>query len=306
MRMIDTHVHIFPKLQGFHGKGELVPIGNGKGRWATGEVVNMIPSELGTDSFTMDSCHEFLQKNGVDKAVLLQGNFYGFQNEYIAEAVKKYPDMFVGAGIFDPLSPYADMIYERLTKELNYKVLKFECSSGCGLMTYHHPFALDQVFDHVVSNCRKNGQVIALDIGSPGMASFQPEAVSRLADTYPEVKIVVCHLLAPSTKDEAILEQSLKVLKKNNIYFDLAALPFNVKPDVYPYPTALRYIKMAKDIVGADHLMWGTDLPSVMCYDTYTHLKDFLEQCPGFSQEELESVYYKTALEVYPFDERKA
>lgn len=88
MKRIDCHVHIFEVLKGFNGKGEMRPIGGGLARWADGEVVRMLPPELGDKSFAVDTCYQLLKRNGVEKAVLLQGSFYGFHNEYVAEAVK--------------------------------------------------------------------------------------------------------------------------------------------------------------------------------------------------------------------------
>lgn len=301
MRRIDTHVHIFPDLRGFHGKGELIAIGGGVGRWATGEEVRMIPEELGETSFTAERCHEFLKENHVEKAVLLQGNYYGFQNEYICQAAEKYPDMFLAAGTFDPLTPYADRIYERLTEEMGVKVLKFEVSTINGLMTYHRAFDLEEVFAPIAGKCAAHGQTMVFDIGASDTVSFQSGQIAGLADRYPEVKFVICHLLMPSPKDGELWKRSLERLEKDNVYFDLAALPYHVNPETWPYPTASGLAAEARDLIGAGHMMWGTDLPSVVCYDTYEHLADYLEKSGKFTEEELEMIYFQNALQVYPF-----
>lgn len=303
MKIIDAHVHVFQNLQGFRGEGELYPIGNGKGRWANGDIIEMIPEGLGDKGFTYETCHRVLKENGVEKAVLLQGSFYGFANEYVAEAVRAYPEMFVGAGTFDPMARYADMIYDRLTRELGFRIMKFETSSGGGFMSYHHPFDLAEVFIPIAEKCEKNSQVLVLDIGSPGMNSFQPEAVRKIALKCPGLKIVVCHLLAPTLadKDTECFKESMEKLALPNVYFDLAAIPFNVQPETYPFPTGCEFIKSAKDIVGVDKLMWGTDIPSVLIQNSYKKLTEYLSEGNIFTKEELEKVYYKNALEVYPF-----
>ena len=75
----------------------------------------------------------------------------------------------------------------------------------------------------------------------------------------------------------------METLALPNIYFDLAAVPFNVQPETYPFPTGLAFIKSAKDIVGVDKLMWGTDVPSVLIQNSYpvsyTHLDVYKRQC---------------------------
>lgn len=303
MKTIDAHVHVFNNLQGFRGEGELYPIGNGKGRWANGDIVDMIPEGLGEKAFTYETCYRFLKENGVEKAVLLQGSFYGFANEYVAEAIKAHPDFFVGAGTFDPMARYADAIYDRLTGELGFKIIKFETSTGGGFMSYHHPFDIAEVFTPIAKRCEKNSQVLVLDIGSPGMDSFQPEGIRKIAQACPGLKIVVCHLLAPTLadKESEYLKKSMESLALDNVYFDLAAVPFNVYPETYPYPTGLEFIRLAKNIVGAEKLMWGTDIPSVLFKGSYQELRDYLREEEIFTEAELEKIYYKNALEVYPF-----
>ncbi len=303
MKIIDAHVHVFKNLQGFRGEGELCPIGNGRARWANGDIVEMIPEGLGDTSFTYETCRRLLLDKGVEKAVVLQGSYYGFANEYVAEAVNAYPDMFVGAGTFDPMARFAGRIYDRLTDELGFKIMKFETSSGGGFMSYHPPFDLAEVFLPIAKKCEANGQVLVLDIGSPGMASFQPDRVRIIAQECPKLKIVICHLLAPALKDRhtGIVEESLRVLAFENIWFDLAAVPFNVNPEAYPFPTGRHYVGLAKEILGAGRLIWGTDIPSVLIANSYEKLTDYLRGDGLFTEKELEYVYYKNALEVYPF-----
>ena len=72
MKKIDAHVHVFGVLKGFRGEGELYPLGNGKARWANGQVVEMIPPGLGDCSFETEACFQFLKEKGIEKAVLLQ------------------------------------------------------------------------------------------------------------------------------------------------------------------------------------------------------------------------------------------
>jgi predicted TIM-barrel fold metal-dependent hydrolase len=299
MGLIDAHAHVFEKLAGFNGKGELRAIGGGKARWACGEVVNMIPPAYGEEAFTAESLISILSKFGVEKAVLLQGSFYGFQNEYVYESVKKYPDIFVGAGTFDPFGTFAKEIYQRLTNELAMHVLKFETSSGCGLMSYHKDYLLSEVFNPIAKEAAKHDQVLVLDIGSPGMASFQISEIRKMALENPSLVMVICHLFAPTLRDEEALRDGLKDLKLDNIFFDTSAIPFNMHPEVYPYPTGAKFVRIACDIVGSDHLMWGSDVPSVLCHDSYRHLFDFLEISSLFSSKELDNIYFNTAKNVY-------
>ena len=56
---------------------------------------------------------------------------------------------------------------------------------------------------------------------------------------------------------------------------------------------------MAAEIVGTDHLMWGTDAPFAATQDSYEHLTDYLEKSDAFSESEKADIFYNTAKGVY-------
>ncbi len=302
MKKIDAHTHVFDYIKGYGGKGELQAIGNGKARWATGEVVSMIPEGFGDKSFTGDTLVSILKENDVERAILLQGSFYGFQNEYTYEVARKYPDIFLAAGTLDPFCKEADKILERLLHEFQFPIIKFETSSGGGLMGFHEDYIIDQRFDGIFDIIAREGRTLVLDIGSPGMKSFQPEAVARVARKYPEMHIIVCHLLAPTINDSETLEKALMILNIENVWFDLAAVPWNVAPEKYPYPTGQHFIQMASEIVGYEKLLWGTDVPSVLTKESYNNLSNYIIQSDIFTEKQLEAVFYSNALKAYPFE----
>ena len=140
---------------------------------------------------------------------------------------------------------------------------------------------------------------LVLDIGSPFMESCQVEAVDRLAQKYPDLNIVVCHLLAPRREDGAALKKALPYLKHKNVWIDLSALPWNVSPEAYPYPTALKFISMAKEVLGTEKIIWGTDSPCVMTKFKYADLYNFIIESDVFTEKELEMVFYQNAVEAY-------
>ena len=43
---------------------------------------------------------------------------------------QKHIEMFIGAGTFDPMTRYAEKIYDRLTQELEFPIIKFETNYG--------------------------------------------------------------------------------------------------------------------------------------------------------------------------------
>lgn len=299
MKIIDAHAHVVQYIAGFTSRGELRGVGGGRARYADGSEFQMIPERFG-DSFTADDLISVMDKNGVEKAVLLQGQFFGFQNEYTAEAVKKYPHRLVGAGSYDPFCAKAETVKHRLFKELGFRAVKFEVSNGSGLMAYHPPIDLNgEVMNACYRHAADNGLVVVMDIGRPRNPCWQVENLAAAIKKYSDVTFVICHLLAPQRTDVALLGEVLSKLAMPNVYFDLASLASNQQPETYPYPTAVEHLKTAKRIVGADRLMFGTDMPSNLCRDTYSNLADYITLSGVFAQNELEDIFYNTANAVY-------
>jgi predicted TIM-barrel fold metal-dependent hydrolase len=301
MMKIDAHVHVIETIAGFGGRGELRGCGGGKARWANGEEIALIPPEMGTGGFSCDALIPLLDKNGVEKAVLLQGSMYGFQNDYTWEAARRYPSRLIPSATVDPVCTGAEALLDRYLGERKIRVVKFEVRSGGGLMGYHSVFPLDgPPIAALYPAINKAGAALVLDIGSPGMGSFQIEAVAAVAKQFPGMRIIVCHLLAPRPADDEILKVSLKALSFPNLWFDLAALPWNAAgPEAYPYPTSLRFIGLAKQILGAERLLWGSDIPITLTRETYGRQMSYLEESGVFSDSELEKVFRTNAETAY-------
>jgi predicted TIM-barrel fold metal-dependent hydrolase len=296
MQIIDAHAHVFSVLSGFGADGELRASGNGKARWATGEIIDVIPKGYGDSSFTAESLLSLMDTNKVEKTVLLQGGFLGFANDYVQQTMEKYPGRFAGAATFDPNCRNAQKILDHLLCQ--FKIFKFEMSTGCGIMGNHETFALDRdnLMDFYAQIDARQGTLV-FDLGSPGDGSNQPGAIKTIAENFPKMNIVVCHLMSPRRNHLRELTEGLTIMKRENIHFDLAALHWKVRPEQYPFPTAQAFTKLASNLVGSDHLMWGTDAPSTLCHESYDHLLGYLQGV--FSEKERESVFYNNANRLY-------
>src|SRR3954469_1735020 len=85
---IDAHSHIwtpdvahYPLAKGF-------------------DVAGMRPP-----SFTAEELLATCRPSGVGRVNLIQMSFYEFDNSYMLDMIKLYPDRFVGTAIVDPLGP---------------------------------------------------------------------------------------------------------------------------------------------------------------------------------------------------------
>lgn len=73
LKIIDGHVHLVEKIAGFCRRGELR---------ANGDIMKLIPRGYGDKDFTGEALIRLMDDNDIEKAALMQGSLYGFQNEY--------------------------------------------------------------------------------------------------------------------------------------------------------------------------------------------------------------------------------
>lgn len=300
MKKIDAHLHVAKIVAGYCRRGELRAIGDGKAMWGNGEIFQLFPKEQGGDNFIIEEALQMMKENGVEKAVLMQGSMYGFQNQYHLEIMQKYPEHFCPSCTVDPYMTDHLETLRKYLEEQRFHLVKFEISSGGGLMGCHDSFSLlSERMRKIYQLIEKNCGVLALDVGDITMESHQPENLAQIAKMYPGLKLVVCHLLAPMKSREKEWNRHLQLLVQDNVWFDIAALPKIMSPDSYPYPQTMEILEQAKNIIGSKKMMWGSDAPFAVTQDTYRHLTDYIETSSVFTQEEQEDIYYHNAQQVF-------
>ncbi len=94
-----------------------------------------------------------------------------------------------------------------------------------------------------------------------------------------------------------------RIMKKIDAHLhlvrDLAALQDIAGEQTYPYPFCQEAVGLAKEIVGAKRLLWGSDAPWSATFNDYGQLYSWLEDAGIFSEAELADVYYGNAERIY-------
>ncbi len=305
--IVDAHAHILRELRGQTGRGPTRSLAYGKVQYGH-EIIQLLPPLMEKTAFPPEALLANMDWAGVDKAVLLQGPFYGEANDYLARAVRQWPDRFIGAGHVDPCADDAQDMFRRCVEEHGFHILKFEMSVGTGLVGLHPELRIDgEAMAWIWEEAERRGLVVTLDLGAVGSASYQTQAVRTVLERHPHVRIVICHLAQPpiSNKDDAQLDrlwqEQLQLARHPNVWFDLSALPaYASTVEDYPYPLARHYIRRAVEMVGADKLMWGTDAPGLLGHATYPQLLNYLARhCDFLSPGATAKVLGETARGVY-------
>lgn len=303
--IIDAHAHIFPAISGYTGSGETRNDKAGAVRWGDGTVTQLLPPLARDGAFSAAVLVDYMDMVGVDRAVLLQGPFYGPLNDYVYAAVDAFPDRLIGCGVLDPFVAGSDRLYERVVGQQGFRNLKFECSVRYGLAGIHPNFDyLDPRWERLWERVDADGLTVVIDTGEPGTISFDVRRLAEIADRYLRCRIVIAHLgFPPGPSAEATLratwEPVLELGQRPNVWFDLAGI-WAIPGDDYPCPVGQGYVQRAVEAVGASRLIWGTDIPGLLNGITYQQAVDFIAtRCSFLSQPEKQCILGENAAAVY-------
>ena len=101
------------------------------------------------------------------------------------------------------------------------------------------------------------------------------------------------------TADHAdTLKRELEQLRKPNVWFDLASIACNTHEHA-PYRWARKYLQIAKDVVGANRLIWGSDAPTTLSDYPYSEAQDVILDADVFTEPELIRIFQENAKAAY-------
>lgn len=298
MEIIDAHVHVCEHINGWGSRGELRGLGEGRAIYADGKEFQLFPPYMGDYGVSPEKLLDVMDKHNVKKAVILQGNYLGFQNLYAYEAMKKYPDRFLAACTIDPFCQNRELIAKHFFEDLKFKIIKMEVSNTSGLMANHDIISLaGKKMQWIYELCRKYHLTCVIDIGRPGNGCYQIENLRKMILKYHDVTFVVCHLGSHQEGQLEMLKHDLARLNLKNCYFDIASVSTNLHED-YPCKNSLLYIKEAIKIVGIDKLMWGSDMPTSLTKSSYDDFINYLMESDLSDLEKLK-IFYENANKIY-------
>ncbi len=286
--IVDAHAHIFPVVDGRVGQG--ATSGLGYGRIAVGEETRqLLPPYNAETIFTPEMLVANMDWAGVDLAVLLQGPFYGSCNQYVLEALEKYPDRLRGTAYFDPWASDSQVRFQMIAARTGFCGIKLECSVATGFCGIYPQARLDAPeLNWLWKALEKRNWVLTLDLGAVGSRSYQTEAVRRIAEQHPGLKVVIVHLGQPRPEAEAkpslwrLWLEQIELGRLPNVWFDTSALPAYLPDESYPFPTAGRYLRTVLERIGPARIMWGTDQPGLLSRASYPQLVDMARSQTDF------------------------
>ena len=195
-----------------------------------------------------------MEASGVDRSVVMgfpwkDGGLCREHNDYLLEAIRKYPDKLIAFATIQPLDA-------RDAQEL-------ERCLGAGMMGMGEVGPDGQKFDieerwvleATAQVLMSHGRPLLVHSSEPlgheyaGKGKQHPWRLLKLAQNFPDLSIVLAHWGGGLPFYELMPEvrESLR-----NVYYDTAASTYLYSFDVF---------KVVVELVGAERILWGTDYP---------------------------------------------
>ena len=235
MNYIDAHSHVWTP------DTERYPLAPG---W---RLANMAPP-----SFTAAELLKHARPAGVNRVVLIQMSFYGYDNSYMLDMIREHPGTFSGVAVIDQDAPRPDVEMRKL--------------KGVGVRGFRI-FPKNQPIDrwlsgdgmHAMWTCgAEEALAMCCLIDSDALP-----ALDRMCRDFPETPVVIDHLCRIGVNGR-IDPKDVKAL------CDMARHPrLSVKVSAFyalgrktpPYHDLAPMIRQVFDAFGPERLMWATDCP---------------------------------------------
>lgn len=274
MNYIDAHSHIWtPDTTAY-------PLAPGYRR------LNMEPP-----SFTAEELQAQMKPVGVNRVVLIQMSFYGFDNSYMLDMMKKYPGMFAGVAVIDQDSERPDIEMRKL-RGLGVTGFRIVVKNQMPEKWLAGP-AMQKMW----ATGSEQGQAMCCLIETDAL----PE-IDRMCQKYPQTPVVIDHICRIGVSGTIAPEpvQALNQLARHkNVYVKISAFYALGKKQV-PYMDLAGLIERVYRAYGPERLMWATDCPyQVQGEHTYKASIDLIHNLPFLSAEDREWILRKTAEQVF-------
>jgi len=235
MKFIDAHSHIWtPDTKAY-------PLGPGYRRF------NMKPP-----SFTVAELQGNMKQVGVNRVVLIQMSFYGFDNSYMLDSIRQHPRSFSGVAVIDQDKPRVDL-----------EMRKMKGQGVRGFRIYPKNQEIQQWLDNPAMHAMwKTGADEDLAMCCLIDADALP-AIDRMCRRYPKTTVVIDHFSRIGESGEikpADVKALTDLARHKNVYVKISAY-YALGKKKPPYHDLAPMIRQMLDAYGRKRLMWASDAP---------------------------------------------
>ena len=279
--IIDAHSHLWLKQDTVVDGKRILSLKNGRSIFLD-EEVQMLPPFMIDGQNTAEVFLSNMNYAQVGAAVVVQEVIDGCQNAYLTKVQQQYPDRFFCMGMAWNTDE-AQAVIDAGLKGIAFPGHRIHES----LITLMPVFKLMESKEMVLSMCLADDE----------------EQIGQMAEVIqecPDLKVAIGHFGMPSTA--SFRSQVLLARQGQNVMVESGGITWLYNSEFYPFPTAIRRIREAADLVGMDRLMWGSDYPRTITAITYRMSYDFVEKSSELTDSEKAMFLGGNAKSFYGFE----
>ena len=153
-----------------------------------------------------------MEANGVEKTVLVQVIHYLWDNSYAADAMKRYPDKFMGVCRINPEDPDAPDHLSRWTEEESFHGVRLSPSVGSDGDWFAGP-----LMPPIFSRAESLGVPMLLLTRAERLVDLVP-----LLEQHPDLDVVIDHMADCSPDDPEKLQLLLNLARFPRVYVKIS------------------------------------------------------------------------------------
>ena len=290
--IVDAHVHVWNRLDGrIANRQKVVPLRGGMIRIGQDEMLGM-PAYMLDCTARAEYLRAEFDAAGVDAGVVVQECMDGQQNDYLLEVLERFPDRFFAHALpdfwdTDNVAEEAGELFAR-----GFRGLKLPAEHFLGKIDLD-----DRRLMPIWAVMEEQGFVLAVDL-SEGQA--QVPQMENVLGRFPGLRVALGHF---GMVNRDGWPGQLQLCRHENVFMETGGIIGLYRHEGYPFPGAVDAIHRAKEEVGIEKLMWGSDWPRTMVDFTYRQGIDFLRNEPSLTEKEKAMLLGDNAAGVYRLPE---
>ncbi|MDO5447539.1 MAG: amidohydrolase family protein [Prevotellaceae bacterium] len=263
--IIDAHAHLWWKQDTIVDGAHIISLETNPSRsMFFGEEVQMLPPFMIDGHNTAEVFLSNMDYAQVSAAVVVQEVIDGNQDAYLSEVQSRYPDRFLCCGLMTGALPEA-------------QPLAFDAYAmpGHRIKTPLNSPEMMQTFKRL----EREGKILDMCLADDERQIAQFDEVLTEC---PSLRVAIGHFGMVTTPN---WHNQIMLARHKNVMIESGGITWLYNSEFYPYPSAVRSINEAADMVGIDKLMWGSDYPRTITAITYKMSYDFILKTNEMSAE---------------------